>query len=101
VYGKMTLVSACQQRPPRWALILAMGSLVLLVLGVGITVWQWTHPVEFGWFAYAPLSDTIFNPTSDPSMSKPLVLGYCLTVFGALGLGAGAGVYAVVRRGHR
>lgn len=68
------------------------GSFVLLVVGVGITVWQWTHPAEFGWFAYAPLSDTVLNPT------RPLVFGYCLSVLGALGLGAGT--YLIVRRGH-
>jgi heme/copper-type cytochrome/quinol oxidase subunit 1 len=63
------------------------------------SIWQWTHPVEFGWFTYAPLSDTIFNPAVNTS--RPLVLGYCLSVLGALGLGAGTGVYLIVRRGHR
>jgi heme/copper-type cytochrome/quinol oxidase subunit 1 len=95
----MTLVSSPQKRLYRWALFLATGSFVLLVVGVGITVGQWTHPVEFGWFAYAPLSDTIFNPAVNTN--RPLVLGYCLSVLGALGLGAGAGVYLIVRRGHR
>ncbi|MDY1004696.1 hypothetical protein [Curtobacterium sp. CFBP9011] len=91
-------MSAPQQRLSRWALILATAGFVLLGIGVGITVWQWAHPVEFGWFAYAPLSDTVFNPTVNPRW--PLVLGYCLTVLGALGLGAGCGIYAVARRGR-
>jgi hypothetical protein len=52
--------------------------------------------VGFGWFAYAPLSDAIFNPTSDPSISRPLVLGYCLTVLEVLGVGADIGIYAAV-----
>jgi heme/copper-type cytochrome/quinol oxidase subunit 1 len=95
----MALMSAPQQRLPRWALILAAAGLVLLVLGIGITVWQWTHPVEFGWFAYAPLSDTTFNPTVNSR--GPQVLGYCLTVLGALGLGAGGGISVVARRGRR
>ena len=97
--GTMALVSAPQQRLSRRAMILATAGFVLLVIGVGITVWQWTHPVASGWFAYAPLSDTIFNPTVNPRW--PLVLGYCLTVLGALGLGAGCGVAAVARRGDR
>jgi hypothetical protein len=97
MYGRIALVSA-PQRLSRCALILATGGFGLLVLGIGITVWQWTHPVEFGWFAYAPLSGTIFNPTSNPSISRPLVLGYCLTEPGALGLGSGIGVYAAARR---
>jgi heme/copper-type cytochrome/quinol oxidase subunit 1 len=95
----MALVSAPQQRPPRWALILATAGFVLLALGIGITVWQWTHPVEFGWFAYAPLSDTTFKPTVNST--GPQVLGYCLTVLGALGLGAGSGISAVARRGQK
>jgi heme/copper-type cytochrome/quinol oxidase subunit 1 len=95
----MALVSAPQQRRSRWALVLATAGFVLLVLGIGITVWQWTHPVEFDWFAYAPLSDTTFNPTVNSR--GPQVLGYCLTVLGALGLGAGGGIYAVVRRGQK
>lgn len=95
----MALVPTQQQRLSPWALALATVGFVLLVIGIGITVWQWTHPVEFGWFAYAPLSNTTFNPTSSPS--GPLVLGYCLSVLGALGLGAGTGVYLIVRRGHR
>ena len=96
--GTMALVSAPQQRLSRRALILATAGFVLLVIGIGITVWQWTHPVRSGWFAYAPLSDTVFNPTVDPS--GLLVLGYCLTVLGALGLGAGCGISAVARRGR-
>lgn len=95
----MALVSAPQQRPPRWALILATVGFVLLALGIGIMVWQWTHPVEYGWFAYAPLSDTTFNPTVNSR--GPQVLCYCLTVVGALGLGAGGGIYAVARRGQK
>jgi heme/copper-type cytochrome/quinol oxidase subunit 1 len=95
----MALMSAPQQRLVRWALILAATGFVLLALGIGITVWQWLHPVEFGWFAYAPLSDTTFNPT--PNSRGPQVLGYCLTVLGALGLGAGSGISAVARRGQK
>jgi heme/copper-type cytochrome/quinol oxidase subunit 1 len=94
--GRMALVPTPQQRLSGWALILATGGFVLLVVGIGITVWQWTHPVEFGWFAYAPLGDTVFNPTLNPT--RPLVLGYCLSVLGALGLGAGTSIYVIVRR---
>ena len=94
----MALVSTPQQRLFRRALILATAGFVLLVVGIGITVWQWTHPVESDWFAYAPLSDTTLNPTVNPRW--PVVLGYCLTVLGALGLGAGCGIYAVARRGR-
>ena len=97
----MALVSAPLQRLSRRALVLAVAGFVLLVIGIVVTLWQWTHPVGFGWFGYAPLSHTVFNPAVNAGMSRPLVVGYCLSVLGALALGAGAGVYVIARRGHR
>ncbi|KQO61174.1 hypothetical protein ASF23_11765 [Curtobacterium sp. Leaf261] len=61
----------------------------MFVGGLVVLFHRWTHPVSsFGWFAYAPLSDTVFTP----GLSPALVVGSVLTVVGAA-LGAfGAGM---------
>lgn len=64
---------------------------VALVLAVTVTLvgaWLATRPVvSDAWFAYAPLSDTVFRP-SRPWWS---VLGRAMTVVGLLGTGLAAG----------
>jgi heme/copper-type cytochrome/quinol oxidase subunit 1 len=71
------------------ALVTTWVGTAMFVAGLVVLVHHWTHPAtSFGWFAYAPLSDTVFTPGPSPAF----VVGVALTVVGAA-LGAfGAGV---------
>ncbi len=58
------MVDAAQPAAPRPRR--AVRPLVVLGLGVVATVAGWwlvrTHPTTFGWFAYAPLAETVYAP---------------------------------------
>jgi heme/copper-type cytochrome/quinol oxidase subunit 1 len=74
-----------------WTAVLAM------VVGAGMILWVLTRPVgyaSFGWFAYAPLSDTTFVPGS-----SRLVVMWVLFGLGALLVGLGGGFLIGRRRG--
>lgn len=54
-------------RGGRWGVrdvILPVVGFALLGVGVGFRIWAALHPVSYGWFAYAPLSDERFDPTA-------------------------------------
>ncbi|QGQ18061.1 hypothetical protein GC089_00725 [Cellulomonas sp. JZ18] len=74
------------------------GTVVVALLGVALLVAGLvqvrTGEVSFGWFAYAPLPETVYAP-APPSWR----LGLVLVVAGTLALG-GAGGFAVGRRGR-
>ncbi|MFF2453262.1 hypothetical protein [Isoptericola sp. NPDC058082] len=68
-----------------------------IVVGAGMIAWVLTRPVgyaSFGWFAYAPLSDTAFVPGT-----SRWVLMWVLFGLGALLVGLGAGFLLGRRRG--
>ncbi|WP_139122976.1 hypothetical protein [Cellulosimicrobium cellulans] len=72
---------------------------VMTVLGVallGTGAWLARRPPSFGWYAYAPLSDTYFSPGD---VYSP-VLAALLAAAGALLLG-GVGGFLVGRRARR
>lgn len=50
----------------RWA-VLVLG-VILVGVAVAIAV---TQPVSFGWFAYAPLSNSSYVPTLSPVVAMP------------------------------
>ena len=75
-----------------WLVLAAAVTVAVLVVGV----WLMVRPASgatFGWFAYAPMSETVYAPGRDSSDW----LGLSLVVVGALGLGA-LGGYALGRR---
>jgi heme/copper-type cytochrome/quinol oxidase subunit 1 len=72
---------------------------VLVVLGaalLGAAVWVESVSQPPGWFAYAPLSDTVYAP----SRARWLGTGALLSGAGALLLGGVAGFF-LGRRGQR
>ncbi|MGW2093564.1 hypothetical protein [Promicromonospora sukumoe] len=67
---------------------------VLLVVGLALlaaAVWSGTRPVSYGWFAYAPLSDTTYvpNPGLAPGTTALLAGLGALLVGGAAGFVVG------------
>ncbi|MCD2444351.1 hypothetical protein LQ757_18885 [Agromyces sp. SYSU K20354] len=82
------------------ALLVALILLGVLVLcGALLVVVSSQASVSFGWFAYQPLSDSVFVPGSFVVLTQPAVVGAAVTVVGLIGLGAVAG-YALGRRGR-
>ncbi|MFI2105054.1 hypothetical protein ACH436_17305 [Isoptericola sp. NPDC019693] len=80
-----------RRRRGTWAAVLSM------VVGAGMVVWVLTRPVGYasaGWFAYAPLSDTLFVPGSSRLVVMQVLFGV-----GALLVGLGAGFLLGRRRG--
>ncbi|MFE6968641.1 hypothetical protein [Isoptericola sp. NPDC057653] len=67
-----------------------------MAIGAGMILWVLTRPVgyaSFGWFAYAPLSDTVFVPGSSRLMGMWVLFG-----LGALLTGLGGGFLLGRRR---
>lgn len=57
-------------------MIAAISSAVLGVIAVGLAVWLSARVrPSFGWYAYAPLSDTTFTPGWYPALVTALVVG--------------------------
>ncbi|MEN0128878.1 MAG: hypothetical protein AAGC49_05510 [Brevundimonas sp.] len=77
---------------PLWAVLALMAAFVAIGVG-GWLLWRSTQPATFGWFAYAPLSETTYSMPH--ASSQPL--GIALLVVGTSGLSALAG-YALGRR---
>ncbi|MEV0891612.1 hypothetical protein [Promicromonospora sp. NPDC050262] len=84
-------MTAPAPRPERASrLVLA----VLVVLGLallGAAAWVGSRPASFGWFAYAPLSDTTYVPggTSSPGTVALLSSAGTLLLGGAAGFAVG------------
>jgi len=66
----------------------------LLVVGGGWLVWHSSRPATFGWFAYAPMSETVYSPGV---LTTTDWVGLALVAVGLLALGA-VGGYALGRR---
>ncbi|RHA39818.1 hypothetical protein D1825_11305 [Cellulomonas rhizosphaerae] len=67
---------------------------VLLVVGGGWLVWHSSRSATFGWFAYAPLSESVYSPGI---LTTTDWVGLALVAVGLLALGA-VGGYALGRR---
>lgn len=68
----------------------------LVVAGVALlaaALWAGTRPVSYGWFAYAPLSESTYIPSAGP----PPAVTALLAGLGALLVGGAAG-FVVGRR---
>lgn len=78
-------------------LVLAAGS-ALSVAGVVVLAVASARPVSFGWFTYAPLSDTTFTPDGVHLFSTASLVGAGVLVLGLLVLAAWLGYRRGVRR---
>ncbi|MFD4990845.1 hypothetical protein ACFWH7_03765 [Cellulosimicrobium cellulans] len=82
--------------PPRRPRVATVVLAVLLLLGVALLVVAASlasRPTSFGWFAYAPLSDTTFVPVGayPPGIAAFLAGAGALMVGGAVGFLVGRG----------
>ena len=80
-------------RTARWSTWVAVGSVVVGGVLVVLGLTRPTGYASFGWFAYAPLSDTTFFPVT-PYLWVP----FTLIGVGALLVGLGAGFLIARRR---
>jgi heme/copper-type cytochrome/quinol oxidase subunit 1 len=78
-------------------LVLAVGS-ALSIVGVVVLAVDSARPVSFGWFAYAPLSDTTFRAEGLHLFSTASLVGAGVLVIGLLVLSAWLGYRRVVHR---
>jgi len=77
-------------------LVLVAG-LAALVVGVVVLATAAAQPVSFGWFAYAPLSDTTFTAEGVHVFSTDSLVGAVIFVIGLLLLAAWLGYRKGVR----
>jgi hypothetical protein len=78
-------------------LVLVAG-LAALVVGVVVLAIAAAQPVSFGWFAYAPLSDTTFTAEGVHMFSTASLVGAVIIVISLLVLAAWLGYRQGVRR---
>lgn len=78
-------------------LVLVAG-LAALVVGVVVLATAAAQPVSFGWFAYAPLSDTTFTAEGVHMLSTPSLVGAVIVVMSLLVLTAWLSYRQGVRR---
>ncbi|KUM35331.1 hypothetical protein [Arthrobacter sp. EpRS71] len=84
-------------KPARKPAAVVVPLLGLIAVIVGVIV-AWTNQsTDFGWFAYAPLSDTVFMGNGAAMVSQGTQIGLAVTVVGLLVLAFWAGL-AVGRR---
>lgn len=86
---------------PRRSAWLRVGGLVLAVLLVltGVLLMLLPAPqTSIGWFAYAPLPQTVFAPDAGVQVTPLALFGLALAAVGALALAAWGG-WALARRG--
>ncbi|MFJ6538623.1 hypothetical protein ACIQH5_20530 [Paenarthrobacter sp. NPDC091711] len=77
------------------AVVVPLLGLIAVIVGV-IVAWT-NQSTDFGWFAYAPLSDTVFMGNGAAMVSQGTQIGLAVTVVGLLVLAFWAGL-AVGRR---
>jgi hypothetical protein len=64
----------------------------VLVAGGAVLVAVSSQPtVSFGWFAYQPMSDSLFVPGGFVVLTQPAIVGAVFAVVGLIGLGAATG----------
>ncbi|MFD2795245.1 hypothetical protein ACFS27_16925 [Promicromonospora vindobonensis] len=101
----MTAPQPSSSRPAGTVRVVLAALVVLGLVLLGAAVWAESRTPSYGWFAYAPLSDTTYAPgglwPAGPSSVGPSSAGTValLSGAGALLLGGAAG-YVVGRRGR-
>lgn len=81
-------ITQSAQRRMIFIVSLILGALLILG-GIGLVLWQAYQVQTFGWFAYAPLSESTFVPQTPLSMVETLGK-LCMGLgLGVLGLGIG------------
>ncbi|PRB41690.1 hypothetical protein CQ020_10675 [Arthrobacter sp. MYb23] len=78
------------------AVVVPLLGLIAVIVGV-IVAWT-NQSTDFGWFAYAPLSNTMFIGDNGSFVSKETQLGLAVTVLGLLVLAFWAGLRIGRRR---
>ncbi|MGJ9372639.1 hypothetical protein [Nesterenkonia sp. CF4.4] len=71
----------------------------LIIAGLAVVILAMDRPTSFGWFAYAPLSDTTYMPGPSGATLAIAAAGVALLVLGLLATGFLAGV-RIRRSGH-
>ncbi|TLK56547.1 MULTISPECIES: hypothetical protein [Glutamicibacter] len=72
---------------PRGAAILMLSGVLCLIAGLVMKWWDARQLREFGWFAYAPLSETTYFPGPTPMAVAAMVLLFAGVATFFLGLG--------------
>ena len=72
-------------------LVVLILSGVLVVGGVVLVAVASQTPTTFGWFAYQPMSDSLFVPGGFVVLTQPAVVGAVVTGAGVVGLSAATG----------
>jgi heme/copper-type cytochrome/quinol oxidase subunit 1 len=80
--------------------VLLAVAIVAVAAGTVIAIVSASHPISFGWVAYAPLSGKVFNPNSAHVVATTTVLGLATAAAGLI-LGAFWAGLKVGRRGHQ
>lgn len=71
---------------------------VLVAGGAALVIVATRQPVSFGWFAYQPLSGSVFSPDGIIVLTRLGVLGIVVTAVGLMGVSAAIG-FMFGRRG--
>ncbi len=72
--------------------IIWLTGLLVLAGGTGLLIWDALQVRSFGWFAYAPLSNSTFSPA--PWVTWTQILGKLLSALGLGAFGLGIGLHA-------
>ncbi|WP_139415584.1 hypothetical protein [Agromyces laixinhei] len=72
-------------------------SVVLAVGGVAVIGVSTRPPVSEGWFAYQPMSDSVFSPTGVIMLTQTGLIGVAVATIGLIGVSATIG-FAIGRR---
>lgn len=78
-------------------LVVLILSGVLVAGGVVLVAVSSQTPASFGWFAYQPMSDSLFVPGGFVVLTQPAIVGVVVTGVGVVGLSAATG-FMVGRR---
>lgn len=89
VAAGFSFANRARSRQISFALAIGLGALLLL-LGVVLLWWDSYQVKEFGWFAYAPLSNAELQ--GELTASAAPIIGKIAVGLGFLGLGAGGGL---------
>lgn len=76
--------------------LVLVGTASAVVAVSGIVVYQTAPPMQFGWFAYSPLSDEVLVRSSSHH-SPQQVAGVALVALGLVGASVTAGYWLVIK----